>query len=127
MEVRLIAGRGIPHYPFWKVVVAGDRAVVADLPCKGEGSENLYYHEGLTDQLRARHPDLGDARVSPGWLRRDGDEVVAQFLYGGVIADDAVRIAEALSDWCAAAGVDSLAIVDPGLGGAGKDDWDLVV
>jgi hypothetical protein len=125
MEVRLIAGGGIPRHPYWKVVVAGDRAEVAELPCGDEGSENLFYHEGLADQLRARHPDLAGASVSPGWLTQNGDEAVVRLLVDGVDPADAIRIAEALGDWCAAVGADKLAIVDPSLGGDGEQDWEL--
>lgn len=120
----MIAGGGIPGYPYWKVVVAGDRAEVADLPCGDEGSENLYYHEGLADQLRAKHPDLGDSSVSPGWLTQNGDEAVLRLLVNSVSPADVIRIAEALGDWCAAAGADKLAIVDPSLGD-GEQDWEL--
>lgn len=125
MEVRLIPGRGIPRYPYWKVVVAGVRAEVADLPCTDEGSENLYFHEGLLDQLRAKHPDLGDVSVSPGWLTQNGDEAVARLLVDSLSPADATRIAEALGDWCAGAGADRLAIVDPRLRGDGDQDWEL--
>ena len=121
----MIAGGGIPRYPYWKVVVAGDRVEVADLPCGDEGSENLYHHEGLVDQLRAKHPDIRDAQISPGWLTRNGDEAVVRLLVDGVSPVDAIRIAEALSDWCAAAGADKLAIVDPSLAGDDQDDWEL--
>lgn len=125
MEVELTAGEGIPRYPYWKVVVAGDRAEVAELPCTGEGSENLYHHEGLADRLRAKHPELGDLSVSPGWLTQDGDEAVLRLLVDAVSPADAVRIAEALGGWCAAAGADKLAIVDPALAGDGQHDWEL--
>lgn len=121
----MIAGGGIPRYPYWKVVVAGDRAEVADLPCRDEGSENLYYHEGLADRLRAKHPDLGGASVSAGWLTLNGDEAVVRLLVDGVSPPDAIRIAEALGDWCDAAGADKLAIVDPSVGSDGRGDWEL--
>ena len=125
MKVRLIAGGGIPRFPYWKVVVAGDWAEVAELPCGDEGSENLYHHEGLVDQLRARYPDLGDASVSPGWLTQNGDEAVVRLLVDGVSPADSNRIAEALGDWCAAAGVDKLAIVDPSLASDAEQVWEL--
>jgi hypothetical protein len=125
MEVRLIAGEGIPAYPYWKVVVVDARAEVAEFPCTDEGAENLYYHEGLAERLRARHPELGDAGVSPGWLTQGGGEAVVRLLVNGVSPADATRIADALGDWCAAAGVDKLAIVDPSLSGDGEQEWEL--
>ncbi len=114
--------------------MAGDRAGVAELPCEGEGSENLYYHEDLVSVLRDTYPELADAgfgEFTAGWLAQSGDEA---FLYVWVLAPglndaDTARIGRAMSEWCRASGVRKLTIADASrrdsCGEPGEDGWEL--
>ena len=114
--------------------MAGDRAEVAEFPCEGEGSENLYYHEDLISRLRDAYPELaevGFSDVEAGWLTQSGDEA---FLYIWALApclsdEDTARVGRAMSEWCRASGVRKLTIADASRrddgGEPGEDSWEL--
>jgi hypothetical protein len=129
MEITFTAGGGFPSYPFWKVVVAGDRALVAELPCESPASENLYFHEDLVSRLRETYPELGqDTEFTAGWLKRSGDEATLHLhLTAARLGDDDLeRIGRGLCAWCNATGVRKLAVVDPSDRAAGAGNgWEL--
>jgi hypothetical protein len=134
MEITVAAGGSSLSYPYWKVVLAGERAEVAELSCEGESSENLYFHEDLVARLRTAYPELDGTDFIAGWLTRSGDEAVLSLHLGagGLGRLDVGRIDRALSDWCAAAGIRRVTIADPFCRGrdehledVGEDDWAL--
>jgi hypothetical protein len=131
MEVTVSEACGSLSYPYWKVVIAGDRAAVAELPCESGGSENLFFHEDLVSLLRATHPELaGRADFIAGWLTLRDDEALlcVHLCAGGLSRLDVGGIGRALADWCGSAGIRTLTIADPArrssAGSAGAD-WSL--
>jgi hypothetical protein len=132
MEVTLSDVSGFPRYPFHKVVLADDRAEVAELPAEGPGTENFFTHHDLEVRLREKYPELSkDTKFVAGWVTQRGHEAALRLyvLASGFTADDCERIGRALSDWCEAAGVRKLMIADAsqrsGRTTDGAANWDL--
>jgi hypothetical protein len=129
MEIMLKdTGGGIPPYPYRKVVIVADRTEVAEVPCDGDGTENIVYHADLFALLAAKDPKLADASFTPGWLTQTGSE--ATLSVAGVISTtEAEQIGAAMTDWCEANGITTLVITDAsrksGTETANADDWDI--
>ena len=121
----------IPRYPYFKVVIVGDQAAVAELPCDETGNENIVYHDDLRSVLARSHPDLAEsATFTAGWLTvADGAAVLD--LAQERDADGAERIGYALRDWCDTSGVRELTIncASPAdrldATDSSSDDWSL--
>jgi hypothetical protein len=119
VEIVLRSGGSVPDYPYHKVVVAGDEAEVAPVPSE-ERSENALYHEDVFTLLCRRRPEIDErsADYAPGWLAQRGDEGLLHILPAGaeISAADAMRIGEALSEWCRLAGISTLTITGLNIG-----------
>ena len=129
--VESLEGRGLPPYPYRKVVFIADQAEVAELPSEGAESESVVFHADLFERLLARHPELAEASRYAGWLTEADDEAVLHLAFTG--SEFTTQIAEglgrALTDWCSASGITRLTI-----GGSSQrigreadsdDDWSL--
>ena len=131
MRVVVSGDGGFPSYPFRKVVIAGERAEVAEVSCDGEGSENVVRHEDLVSRLRDRAPELvRDTGFTAGWITQSGDEAFLSLhlTAGGISDGEAARYGRALSEWCGAAGIRRLTIADASRrrsAASGESDWSL--
>jgi len=131
--VESLEGRGLPPYPYRKVVFVADQAEVAELPSEGVETENVVFHADLFERLVGKHPDLAEAMGTSrfaGWLTEAGDEAVLHLApTGGITNEIAEGLGRALSDWCSASRIARLTI-----GGSSQrigreadsdDDWNV--